>query len=175
MTLQALIKVAKYCFYIKWAAMYPWSLKPVDTDNSKKKKKKKCKPVSCCPHLFFNVRRRGGPALWDGNLMHINTRLHLWGSEGKTLRPSYRGWKGYTWIKSEAASVHVRAHGQTHARAHAYTHRIPHTKGLEAITVWATMWDVSGPTPMEAVNPLRNVLGEVRLHTGKKKQTKQKT
>lgn len=67
---------------------------PVETDNYIK-----CKPPSCCPHLFFNVSRRGGPTLWDGNLTHINTRLHLWGSEGKTLRPSYRGWKSDLWIK----------------------------------------------------------------------------
>lgn len=92
----------------------PDLFKPVDTDKSEK-----CKPASCCPHLSFNVRGRGGPSLWDGNLMHINTGLHLWGSEGKTLRPSYRGWKGCAWIKSEAA----RAHGRVRAHEHAHTHR----------------------------------------------------
>lgn len=105
----------------------PDLFKPVDTDKSEK-----CKPASCCPHLSFNVRGRGGPALWGGNLMHINTGLHLWGSEGKTLRPAYRGWKGCTWIKSEAAGASVRARErgrrarvQTHRRAH----RNPHTRG----------------------------------------------
>lgn len=98
----------------------PDLFEPVDTDKSEK-----CKPASCCPHLSFNVRGRGGPALWDGNLMHINTGLHLWGSEGKTPRPSYRGWKGCTWIKSEAAGAHVHARARTHAgpgRACMHTH-----------------------------------------------------
>lgn len=81
----------------------------------------RCKPLSCCPHLFFNVCEKGGPALWDGNLMHINTRPHLWDSEGKTLRPSYRGWKKYTWIKERGCQC---THSQTHA--HTHTHIIPH-------------------------------------------------
>lgn len=99
----------------------PDLFKPVDTD-----KTEKCKPASCCPHRSFNVRGRGGPALWDGNLMHINTGLHLWGSEGKTLRPSYRGWKGCAWIESEVA----RARGRERAHAHAHAQsRIPHTRG----------------------------------------------
>lgn len=68
------------------ANIYYKYLLPVKTDYYEKSK-----PPSCCPHLFFNVSRKGGRALWDGNLTHINTRLHLWGSEGKTLWPSYRG------------------------------------------------------------------------------------
>lgn len=68
------------------AAAYPKSFVPVKTIQ-----KRKSKPLSSCPHLVFNVSRRGGPALWEGTLKHINTRLHLWGSEGKTLRPCYRG------------------------------------------------------------------------------------
>lgn len=116
---QALMAAAKGMVFISGGQLCsPDLFKPVDTDKSKK-----CKPASCCPHLSFNVRGRGGPALWDGNLMHINTGLHLWGSEGKTLRPSYRGWKGCAWIKSEAARARagavVRARTHTHTRARA--------------------------------------------------------
>lgn len=84
---RAIIDTAKGMLFISGGQLCsPDLFEPVDTDKSEK-----CKPASCCPHLSFNVRGRGGPALWDGNLMHINTGLHLWGSEGKTLRPSYRG------------------------------------------------------------------------------------
>lgn len=51
-------------------------------------------------------------------------------------------------------------------RAHTYT-----GSRLEAIAVGATVWDVSGPTPTEAVKPPPpNVLGEVRLHTRMRKK-----
>lgn len=103
----------------------------------------RCKPLSCCSHLFFNVCKKGGSALWDGNLMHINTRAHLWGSEGKTLRTSCRGWKSYTWIKEWGCPC-------THSQTHAHTHNTSYEE-LEAITVGATIGEVSGPTPMEAV------------------------
>lgn len=84
---RAIIDTAKGMVFISDGQLCsPDLFEPVDTDKSEK-----CKPASCCPHLSFNVRGRGGPALWDGNLMHINTGLHLWSSEGKTLRPSYRG------------------------------------------------------------------------------------
>lgn len=118
---RAIIDTAKGMLFISGGQLCsPDLFEPVDTDKSEK-----CKPASCCPHLSFNVRGRGGPALWDGNLMHINTGLHLWGSEGKTLRPSYRGWKGCTWIKSEAAGAHVHARGPGTC---AHIHRQPHAR-----------------------------------------------
>lgn len=63
--------------------------------------------------------------------------------------------------RTRAQDVNACTHTEPRER------RIPHTRGLEAIAVGATVWDVSGPTPTEAVKPpppLPNVLGEVRLH-----------
>lgn len=68
---------------------------------------------------------------------------------------------------TQARDVHACTHTETRKR------RIPHTRGLEAIAVGATVWDVSGPTPTEAVKPPPpppNVLGEVRLHTRMRKK-----
>lgn len=80
------------------------------------------------PHLLLNVSVRGGSAQWEGGLTHVNTRLHLWDSEGKILRPSHWGWKLYRWIKERGCRC-------THACA-----QIVSFEELEAITVCDISW-----------------------------------